>query len=60
MKTKVNNCVDCGKPCLLFCPVRDDSYEWHCDECGREMQLYDYEGSELCIDCIEKLLDKIN
>lgn len=60
MKIKVDNCVDCGKPCILFCPLRDDSYEYVCDECGNETQLYEYEDRELCIDCIEQLLTKIN
>ena len=60
MKIKVNNCVDCGKPCMLFCPLRDDSYTWVCDECGEETQLYEWEGKELCLDCLEKYLDKVN
>jgi hypothetical protein len=60
MKIKVNNCVDCGLPCMLFCPLRDDSWEWHCDECGEETKLYEWEGQELCLDCIEKKLDPIN
>ena len=34
MKVKVNGCVDCGLPCMLFCPLRDDSYTYICDECG--------------------------
>lgn len=60
MKIKVNNCCDCGKPCMLFCPLRDDSYEWHCDDCGDETQLFDYDGMELCIDCIASRLEKVN
>lgn len=63
MKIKVNNCVDCGKPCMLFCPLRDNSYEYRCDECGAEInsgELYigDLTGQELCIDCIKKTLRK--
>ena len=60
MKKKVNGCVNCGKPCLLFCPARDDSWEYECDECGDDTQLYDWEGKELCLNCIEKKLDKAN
>lgn len=60
MKKKVNGCVDCGKPCLLFCPVRDDSWEYYCDKCGDETQLYEYEGKELCVRCIIGSLDKVN
>ena len=60
MKVKVNGCVDCGLPCMLFCPLRDDSYIWTCDECGCETQLYEWDGQELCLDCIESKLDKVN
>jgi hypothetical protein len=60
MKIKVNGCVDCGKSCMLFCPLRDDSYIWECDGCGDETQLYEYEEKELCIDCIKKSLTKVN
>jgi hypothetical protein len=60
MKVKVDNCVDCGKPCMLFCPHRDDSYEFYCDECGDEGKLYEWEGRELCISCIEKELKPVN
>ena len=60
MKIKVDDCVDCDKPCLLHCPVRDDAYEYRCDKCGEDTQLYDFDGKELCLDCIEKLLDKVN
>ena len=60
MKVKVNGCVDCGIPCMLFCPLRDDSYIYKCDECGDETQLYEWDGQELCLDCIEKYLEKVN
>lgn len=60
MKVKVDNCVDCGLPCMPFCPLRDGSYEYRCDECGEEAKLYEFNGRELCISCIEKELDPIN
>lgn len=60
MRTKVNGCVECGLPCMLFCPLRDDSWEYHCDECGDETQLYEFEGRELCADCVINSLDKVN
>ena len=60
MKVKANKCCDCQLPCLLFCPLRDDSYDYYCDECGDEAQLYEFEGQELCLSCIEKQLEKIN
>ena len=60
MKTQVNGCVDCGLPCMLFCPLRDDSYIFTCDECGDETQLYEWDGQELCLSCIEHFLEKVN
>lgn len=60
MKIKVNNCVDCGKPCMLFCPLRDNSYEYRCDECGAEAKLYKWDGRELCIECIKEELISAN
>lgn len=61
MKRKVNNCIDCGKPCMLFCPLRDDSWEYVCDECGEETKLYEWhDGRELCIECIKRELNPIN
>ena len=60
MKVKVDNCVDCGLPCMPFCPLRDGSYEYRCDECGEEEKLYEFNGRELCILCVEKELDPIN
>lgn len=32
----------------------------YCDSCNEETQLYHYEGLELCIDCIEERLEKVN
>ena len=60
MKVKINGCVDCGLPCMLFCSLRDDSYIYKCDECGDETQLYEWENQELCLSCLEKYLDKVN
>lgn len=59
MKEKVNGCVDCGLPCLSYCKLRDDTYEYYCDECGEIGQLYYFDDRELCLDCIEKLLEKV-
>ena len=61
MKKKVDNCCDCGKPCMLFCPLRDDSWEYYCDECGDDVyqkDLYEYEGKEICSDCLLRIIPK--
>ena len=60
MKRLENECVDCGLPCLgNSCPNRN-VLRFYCDECGDEAQLYDFDGEELCIGCIEKRLDKVD
>ena len=58
MRKKVNGCVDCGLPCLPFCPNRE-VYELYCDECGKQKKLYEWDGKEMCIDCIEDELDEV-
>ena len=55
-----NECVGCDVPCMGGgCPLRHVEH-FYCDECGDETQLYDFDGQELCLDCIEAKLDKIN
>lgn len=55
-----NDCVDCGRlPCLgSFCSLRKVPH-WYCDKCEEETQLYYFDGKELCIDCIERILEKV-
>lgn len=52
-----SDCVDCGFPCMQdACPYyRVTRYK--CDECGEEdVTLYEFDGVELCIDCVKKQL----
>lgn len=62
MKQYENECCDCATPsypCVgELCPYRKVPH-WYCDECGDECQLYDFEGEELCIECIKDRLEKI-
>lgn len=59
MKKIVNECVDCGLPCLgAYCPNRNIERHY-CDECEEETDLYEYEGQELCINCIIGQLEKV-
>lgn len=54
-----NDCVGCDLPCLGdACRYRNVTH-YYCDKCGEEAQLYDFDCQELCIDCIEKMLDKV-
>lgn len=55
-----NECLNCGLQCSgHYCPNYSVSH-YYCDNCTEETQLYEYEGMELCLNCIEKKLDKIN
>lgn len=60
MQRVEDDCVDCGLPCLGdSCQYRNVTH-YYCDDCGDETQLYEFDGEELCIDCIEKRLKKVN
>lgn len=57
-----DECVGCPKEIGCFgmaCPNKRVPHHY-CDECDSEEQLYHYDGEELCIDCIEKRLDRVN
>ena len=63
MKKVFNECVGCtdmGLPCKgSSCPNRSVT-RFFCDKCDNEAQLYYYGDKELCLDCIEELLEKVN
>lgn len=50
----VTGCCDCGvKPCLGdLCPNLQPFERIVCDTCGEETDVYEYDGAELCFDCI--------
>ena len=58
-----NECCDCSTP-LYPCVGNSCSKlhvpHYYCDECESEEQLYEFEGKELCLSCIEKRLEKVN
>ncbi len=57
-----NECVDCPKEigCVgKSCPNRHVPHT-RCDDCQDEdVDLFEYDNEELCIDCIEKRLAKV-
>lgn len=60
-----NQCCDCavpGYPCMgSSCPRRHVRI-YECDDCGVELEqgeLYEYDGEELCIDCIKERLSVV-
>lgn len=57
-----DECVGCPKElgCLgSACPNRNVPH-FYCDECKNDVEtLYYYDGKELCLECIEKMLEKV-
>jgi hypothetical protein len=57
-----NECVGCPLEigCLgEACPYKN-VVRYYCDECKDEYEhIYHYDGQELCIDCIEKRLERV-
>lgn len=59
MRITENECVDCGLPCQgIDCPYYRVT-RFYCDECKCEETLYDYDGEELCSECLLKKFNVI-
>ena len=60
MKYYTNDCCDCGLPCLgKSCPYYEVKH-FRCDFCEEEdIKLYDYNGWEICEECLLKEFDVI-
>lgn len=56
-----DECVDCPKEmgCIGNSCIYKNVPHFYCDECKDETDIYDYEGRQLCISCIENRLRKI-
>ena len=54
-----NECVDCGLPCIYESCKYYAVERFYCDSCTEEEPLYEYDGQELCISCIEKRLKPV-
>lgn len=59
MQKVKNHCVDCGQPCIRNACRHYEVTHYYCDKCGEEEELYEYEGQELCADCILEELPKV-
>ena len=62
MITYEDECVGCsaGLGCMgSACPNRNVPH-LYCDKCKEEVDnLYEYEGEQVCVDCILESLDKV-
>ena len=55
-----NQCVDCGLPCLGSACTNRNVRVLYCDECECEAdKLYVLDGSEICEECLHKILEVI-
>ena len=58
-----NECVGCAVPAYPcrgeYCPLRHVPH-YYCNDCGNETKLYEFEGEQLCIKCVENRLDPVN
>ena len=56
-----NRCVDCGLPCKgASCPNRNVKV-CYCDKCDEEISfddIYEYEGMDVCEDCLKDMCKK--
>ena len=60
MIEKFNGFVYCLLPCSSYCNLRDNSYEYYCDKCKNQVnKLYEWNGQQLCINCLEEELDEV-
>lgn len=55
-----SGCVDCGMPCMGRACRHYEQAQVSCDECGKDDEnIYEYDGRQLCIECIEDSLTKV-
>ena len=56
-----NECVDCPEDigCVgKWCPYLNVP-RFYCDRCKNEAELYWFDDEQLCIDCVEKQLERV-
>ena len=51
-----SECVNCGLPCIGHSCRYYSVARYLCDKCESEETLYEFDGQELCLDCIAKKL----
>ena len=59
MKITQSECMPCNLPCVGRACKYYEVTRYYCDQCGDETKLYDFDGQELCSDCIARQLSVI-
>lgn len=55
-----SGCVDCGLPCIGNACRYYEEKHYYCDGCKEEFDtLYQFDGEELCGDCVLKRLEVV-
>ena len=57
-----NRCTGCSDSSHCqgrYCPNRNVKV-YICDDCGSEASLYEFDGDELCIECIKERLEAVH
>ena len=57
-----DECVGCSTifgNCLGYACPNKRVPRLYCDRCGKEEDLYEFDGEQLCIECIKEMLDKV-
>lgn len=57
-----NECVGCtsiGLHCIGSSCRNRNVPHFYCDECGEEKELYEFDGEQLCISCIQRRLEPV-
>lgn len=52
MKKTESECVQCGKPCMGNACPNFAVTRFYCDKCGNEDMLFEWDGQELCRECV--------
>ena len=52
-----NECVDCGLPCIGSSCKYFSVSRYYCDQCKDENVLYEFDGQQLCMECLLKNFD---
>lgn len=60
MRRTESECVMCDLPCIQNACPNYEVTRYYCDKCNDETTLYEYDGLELCIDCIRKELPVVD
>lgn len=54
-----NECLHCDTVCIGDGCSNRRVPHCYCDKCGDEEKLYEFDGRQLCIDCVISLLDEV-